>query len=198
VSEAADPGVPVATMSAQLARRLGAADFTYAEVGGTQGVLPPEYHHVRGSRVLGSGPDAFAVAASALLSWQVQLRAGVRVTASAPVAEPGIVVLLSVGAGPLRISAPCRVVYTVTEPRRRGFAYGTLPGHPERGEEAFVIEHREDGRVAISVTAFSRPASLATRAAGPLGRLIQRRVTQRYLDALAEPRCGGRLRLLRD
>lgn len=48
-------------------------------------------------------------------------------------------VLPGVGAGPLRLRAPCRVVYTVTESRRRGFAYGTLPGHPECGEEAFVI-----------------------------------------------------------
>ena len=31
--------------------------------------------------------------------------------------------------GPVR--APCRVVYVVDEPDRRGFAYGTLPGHPE-------------------------------------------------------------------
>jgi uncharacterized protein (UPF0548 family) len=175
------------TMSTQLASQLAAAELTYAEVGATQGVLPAGYHHVRASREVGHGPDAFAAAASALLGWQLQLRAGLRVTASAPVAEPGAVVLLGFGVGPFRVRAPCRVVYTVTQARRRGFGYGTLPGHPERGEEAFAVELRDDGAVAVSVTAFSRPATMAARAAGSLGLMIQRRVTGRYLDALAEP-----------
>ena len=171
-----------------MASRLALAELTYREVGATKGALPPGYHHLRRRRVIGSGRDAFATAASALLAWQVQLRAGLRVTASAPVAEPGAVVVLAVGARPLRVRAPCRVVYTVTEPRRRGFAYGTLPGHPECGEEAFMIEQRDDGSVALSVTAFSRPATVTARAAGPLGRLIQQHVTHRYLQALADRR----------
>jgi uncharacterized protein (UPF0548 family) len=171
-------------MSTQLASRLVAAKVTYAEVGATRGTLPAGYHHLRARRVVGLGPDTFAAAASALLAWQVQLRAGLRVTASAPIAWPGAVVLLGAGAGPLRVSAPCRVVYTVTEPQRRGFAYGTLPGHPESGEEAFVLEHRDDGSVEFQVTAFWRPATVAAQVAGPLGRLIQRHVTQRYLTAL--------------
>jgi uncharacterized protein (UPF0548 family) len=178
--------VPVNAMSAQLASRLAAAELTYAEVGATQGALPSGYRHLSASRVVGSGPDAFKTAASALLAWQVQLRAGLRVTASAPVAEPAAVVLLGIGPGLMRVRAPCRVVYTVTEPQRRGFAYGTLPGHPESGEEAFVVEQRADDSVALQVTAFSRPATFAARAAGPLGRLIQRKITQRYLGALAE------------
>jgi uncharacterized protein (UPF0548 family) len=173
-------------MSAQLASRLASAGLTYADVGATQGALPSGYHHLRGSRVIGSGPDDFAAAASALLAWQVHLRAGLRVTTSAAFAEPGAVVLLGAGVGPLRVRAPCRVVYTVTESRRRGFAYGTLPGHPERGEEAFMIEQGDDGSVVFSVTAFSRPASVAARAAGPLGYFVQRHVTRRYLEALVQ------------
>lgn len=177
-------------MSAQLASQLESADLTYDNVGATRGSLPPGYHHLRRSRVVGSGADAFATAESALLGWQVQLRAGLRVAASEAVIKPGAVVLLSAGAGPLQLRAPCRVVYTVTDARRRGFAYGTLPGHPERGEEAFVVEQRDNGDVVFTITAFSRPATAAARAAGPLGRLIQRYFTQRYLDALAERRTG--------
>jgi uncharacterized protein (UPF0548 family) len=107
------------------------------------------------------------------------------VTASTPTAEPGTVVLLGIGVGPLRMRAPCRVVYTITEPQRKGFAYGTLPGHPESGEEAFTISQRDDGLVVFTITAFSRPATIAARAAGPLGLLIQRHFTQAYLRALA-------------
>jgi uncharacterized protein (UPF0548 family) len=184
--------VPVESMNTQMASRLAAAELTYPEVGATKGALPAGYHHLRGSRVIGLGRDAFATAASALLGWEVQLRAGLRVTASAPVAEPGALVVLVVGAPPLQVRAPCRVVYAVTEPGRRGFAYGTLPGHPEYGEEAFIIEQWHDGSVTLSITAFSNPATLTARAAGPLGRLIQRHVTHRYLDALADRRDNRR------
>lgn len=175
-------------MSAPLASQLKSADLTYHDVGATQGALPRGYHHLRRSQLLGTGADAFAAAASAVLTWQVQLRAGLRVTASEAVAEPGAVVLLSAAAWPLQLRAPCRVVYTVTEARRHGFAYGTLPGHPERGEEAFVVEQHDDGNVVFAITAFSRPATASARAAGPLGLLIQRYLTRRYLHALTEHR----------
>jgi uncharacterized protein (UPF0548 family) len=166
------------------AARLGAAGLTYREVGQSAGVLPAGYHHQRRSTVIGSGPDVFAGAVSALLSWQVHLRAGLRVRASSARAEPGAVLILGLGAGPHRITAPCRVVYAVDEPGRRGFGYGTLPGHPECGEEAFIIERHRDGAVSFTITAFSRPASRLAILAGPAGRAIQRHTTTRYLRAL--------------
>jgi uncharacterized protein (UPF0548 family) len=172
-------------MSAELASRLGSAELTYQDVGGTRGALPTGYHHLRRSLVIGAGADVFADATAELFSWRVHLRAGLRVTASAAAADPGAVVLLAIGAGPVRISAPCRVVYAITQPRRHGFAYGTLPGHPESGEEAFMIDQRADGIVEFTITAFSRPATAMARAAGPLGRLVQQHYTQRYLRALA-------------
>jgi uncharacterized protein (UPF0548 family) len=167
-----------------VAARLSAAGLTYSEVGQSAGVLPPGYHHQSRSAAIGSGPDVFAGAASALLSWQVHLRAGLRVCASSATAEPGAVLILGLGAGPLRITAPCRVVYAIDEPDRRGFGYGTLPGHPECGEEAFIIERHADDTVSFTITAFSRPASRLAKLAGPAGRAIQRQTTARYLRAL--------------
>jgi uncharacterized protein (UPF0548 family) len=166
------------------AARLSAAGVTYREVGRTAGVLPSGYHHQRRTAAIGSGPDAFAGAVSALLSWQVHLRAGLRVCASTATAEPGAVLILGLGAGPLRITAPCRVVYAVDEPDRRGFGYGTLPGHPECGEEAFIIQRHADDTVSFTITAFSRPASRLAKVSGPAGRAIQRQTTTRYLRAL--------------
>lgn len=52
--------------------------------------------------------------------------------------------MLGIGAGILTPNAPCQVVYVLDEPDRQGFAYGTLPGQPESGEEAFVIERADD------------------------------------------------------
>jgi uncharacterized protein (UPF0548 family) len=92
--------------------------------------------------------------------------------------------MLGLGVGPLRVAAPCRVVYVVDDPRRSGFAYGTLPGHPESGEEAFIVEHHGDDMVSFTITAFSRPAARIARVAGPAGRLIQSWTTSRYLRSL--------------
>jgi uncharacterized protein (UPF0548 family) len=59
-----------------------------------------------------------------------------------------------------------------------------VPGHPECGEEAFLIDQRSDATVMVTITAFSTPAALLAKATGPAGRAIQRRITTRYLNAL--------------
>src|SRR5262245_5631134 len=65
----------------------------------------------------------------------------------AEVAEPGAVVVTGLRLGGVWVLFPCRVVWTVDEADRGGFADGTLPGHPESGEEAFVVERDEAGAV---------------------------------------------------
>lgn len=94
-------------------------------------------------------------------------------------------VVVGLGAGPLRLRAPCRIVWTREEERYAGWAYGTLPGHPQSGEESFVVHLDEEGDVWLTVTAFSRPATAAARLAGPFGRAFQRAYARR---------CGAVLR----
>ncbi|MHB1877019.1 MAG: DUF1990 family protein, partial [Streptosporangiaceae bacterium] len=161
--------------------RLADAELTYQEVGATAGGLPAGYRQLTCSVPIGHGHQVFVGAGEAVCQWQVQLRAGLHVAASTPTAVPGAVVILGVGIGPLRLQAPCRVVYAVDESRRRGFAYGTLAGHPESGEEAFIVEHHDDDTVSFMVTAFSRPATRLAKIAGPLAAVVQRRITARYL-----------------
>jgi len=83
---------------------------------------------------------------------------------------------------------PCRVVYTVNDPDRRGFAYGTLPGHPESGEDRFTVDRLADGRVELEIVAFSRADLWWSKLAAPIGRLDQSSITQRYLKALRRSR----------
>lgn len=97
---------------------------------------------------------------------------------------PGDTALLGIGLG---IKFPVRVIYVVDEPRRRGFAYGTLPGHPEDGEESWLVEHRDDDSVWITIRAFSRPANRWWWAVYPVLRVMQEYYTRRYLRALAGP-----------
>jgi uncharacterized protein (UPF0548 family) len=169
--------VTVELLTAARAAELKSAPFTYAEVGATAGALPAGYRTISRRVRLSVGFDD---AVDRLLAWRVQEASGFRVLASSARVEPDSVVVLRLG--PVKV--PCRVVYVVDEPTRQGFGYGTLPGHPESGEEAFVLDRNDDGSVSFTVTAFSRHATLLTKLGGPVGRLVQNLVTERYLGAL--------------
>ena len=80
------------------------------------------------------------------------------------------------------VAAPFRVTRVVHEPDRVGFAYGTLPGHPEVGEEAFLVR-RVGAETVFELRALSRPAFPYSLAA-PVGLLLQQRFSDRYLRAL--------------
>jgi len=179
-------GMNTQLLSAIETERLSGLDLTYPEVGRTAAELPAGYGHVQKSVDLGAGDDRFGAASAALLAWQMQRRAGVRVEPATAGVAVGTDAVLLLGFGPLAIRAPVRVVYVIDEPDRQGFAYGTLPGHPETGEEAFLLTRRADQRVRFTITAFSRPVSALARLAGPLGILTQRWVTGRYLRALRD------------
>jgi uncharacterized protein (UPF0548 family) len=161
---------------------LGALEglpLTYPEVGATaSGRLPAGYGHLHRRAQIGTGPQRFEQAAHAVMHWGMQRGAGLRVRASSEVAVVGAVVLVRMGFLP----APCRVVYTIDEPDIRGFAYGTLPGHPESGEERFVVR-RDPGTAAVfaEVSAFSRPATWWSKAGGPVVSVAQRVIAKRYL-----------------
>ncbi|HEY8590302.1 MAG TPA: DUF1990 domain-containing protein [Naasia sp.] len=154
--------------------------LTYPEQGATRdAALPQGYSHLTSVTDLGSGAAAFALASSALLSWQMHRGAGVAVQPPGAGIAPGVRVTLRWGFGPVRVSAPCEVLYLVDE-EDRGFAYGTLTGHPEVGEERFTVEHRQDDSVVLVIGAFSRPGPWWSRAAAPLSRAVQHHIVAAY------------------
>jgi uncharacterized protein (UPF0548 family) len=159
---------------------LSRQSFTYEPVGATRGTSYPEgFHHLRTDAHVGEGDAAFRTASEELMTWRMHAGAGLRVAASSTRVHEGAVVVCRLG--PLRI--PCRVVWVVDDPDTRGFGYGTLPGHPEAGEEAFVLTRQGD-EVRLTVSAYSRPGLLLTRLAGPVGRWGQRAMLRRYAAAL--------------
>ncbi|GAA1666161.1 DUF1990 domain-containing protein [Glycomyces endophyticus] len=152
----------------------------YPEVGATRGGdLPPGYRHLSRETVLDAPLHR---PAEILMTWGLHERCGLRPRASAPRAAPGVEVALRF-AGVLAI--PCQVVWAEETPDRAGFGYGSLPGHPERGEAAFLLEARGD-RTRFTVRSFSVPGTLASRLAAPAARLVQTRATGRWLTAMAE------------
>ncbi|MFE9932740.1 DUF1990 family protein [Streptomyces sp. NPDC005533] len=137
--------------------------------------LPAGYHHLDHRTRLGHGRAVFEAAGTAVTTFQAHRASGMRVRADAGAVRPGSRVVVGIGFGPLRVDAPCQVIWTAYEPHRIGFAYGTRPGHPECGEESFLVEMDPDGTVWFTVTAFSRPNSWYTRLAGPVVPFLQLR-----------------------
>ncbi|MEV5825282.1 DUF1990 domain-containing protein [Spirillospora sp. NPDC052242] len=154
---------------------MTADGFTYPEVGATRDGLRPEgYRYLRERTRVGEGPDALRAAVDAVVGLRMHRALPVRLIASGPRAEPGVDVEVTVGVGPLRLRAPCRVVWARLDERGGGFGYGTLPGHAMSGEESFAVDMDDAGAVWLTVTSFSRPATAAGRLAGPFGPLFQR------------------------
>lgn len=154
-------------------------ELSYPEVGATlAGALPAGYHHLAVERRVGARSSYDEVVAH-VLGWGLQRGAGLRVDPALATARPGLRTVL--GLGPLRV--PVEVVAVLDEQDRGGFAYGTLPGHPECGEELFSVERRSDGTWLV-IRAFSRPGRWFTRLAGPVGRIAQRVMTRRYLGSV--------------
>ena len=165
--------------------QLADAPFTYDEVGATRdGVLPAGYDHLQRSAVVGSGRAGFDRAAAAVFRWSAQRAAGLRIQADGPASTPGTVVLMTAGFRRLGLDIPCRVVWVVDQPDRRGFGYGTLPGHPESGEESFVVSLRPDGQVCYELRAFSRLATRLSRLGGPVSHRAQSLALDRYVTAI--------------
>jgi uncharacterized protein (UPF0548 family) len=149
------------------------ADLTYDQLGATEhGPLPAGYRHLRHRTWL--PPGSFTRAGEAVVTFRMHRAAGIRLAADADRAAPGVRVTTRLGIGPFGLNAPCEVVWTAEGERRIGFGYGTLPGHPARGEESFVVERDGDGRTWLAITSFSRPASRLMRLAGPIAPVFQR------------------------
>ncbi|MFG2820447.1 DUF1990 family protein [Kitasatospora sp. NPDC048365] len=161
----------------------------YPEVGAVTrpGPLPAGYNHLHHRALIGHGREVLEAAGEAVTTFRMHREAGVHVETDGARAEVGLPVRCAIGVGPLRVGAPCRVVWTAYESDRIGFSYGTLAGHPECGEEVFQVELAPDGKVWFTVTAFSRPGRWYTRLAGPLVPFLQHQYARH---------CGRTLRRL--
>ena len=159
---------------------LAHLELTYQPRGLTlDGPLPSGFHHLEVGRRLGAGDAAYRSASEALMTYAPQRGLGLRPRATARRAAVGVDVLSRL----VLLAVPCRIVWVVEGPDRTGWAYGTLEGHVESGEEGFLVERRDDGVYAV-VRAYSRPARPLTRLGGPLTWRAQRLAALGYLRAL--------------
>lgn len=155
--------------------------FTYAEVGATNTTPPSGYKIDRNRIRLGEGEATYQRAVEALKSWRHFDLGWVVIAPRGVTVEVGATVAVKARAfGTWSLNAS-RVVYVIEEPRRWGFAYGTLPDHVERGEERFLIEWLADDSVWYDILAFSRPQHPLVRLSAPLARMLQKRFARESL-----------------
>jgi len=175
---------PTAADLRSLAQSGAKESLTYAPVGMSAMAAPPTgYRLDRWSRTLGTGERCFERAVDAIRTWQVHRGAGLIVCADGPPAVDSVVAM----AAPLPvgwIEVVCRVVAVVDEADRFGFTYGTLPVHPEEGEESFTVSRTDDGAITFEIVAASRPRQLLARSFSPVARRLQAAATGRYLAAM--------------
>lgn len=164
----------------RLAERGESEPFTYREVGDSRSERAPADFAVGHVRVrVGEGIEQFHLACQAIVEWRM-FPEYVELLPAEPPLETDQCVALRMQALGLWVSMLCRIVYTIDDvypngALKFGFAYGTLPGHVERGEERFMVEWLPDDSVWYDLYAFSRPQALLAWLGMPIARNYQRR-----------------------
>jgi uncharacterized protein (UPF0548 family) len=154
-------------------------DLTYTAAGATASLPPPGYV-VDHTRIrLGEGEEVFTKAQAALRRWEHFRLGWVEAWPPETPLRPGeVVAIVARRVGVWWLNA-CRIVSVADERgpvSRYGFAYGTLPGHVEAGEERFLIEwDQASGEVGYDILAFSRPHQLVMWLGYPYMRRVQKR-----------------------
>ena len=167
------------------------APFSYDDVGATRGdAKAPAGYAVDHNRVrLGEGRETFDRAVAALYEWKMFDLGWARVVPEGAPVEVGTTVAVLARHYGFHSLNPCRISYTFEQDEgdlvRRGFAYGTLPDHGEKGEERFTVEWRRmDDSVFYDLYAFSRPNQLLAKLGYPLARHLQHRFARDSLQAM--------------
>lgn len=160
-------------------------EVNYPEVGATLSDSTPNGYYEQHQRLyIGRGQSAFDRAKEGLNTWRAHMGHGVSLYPVDTPLQDALTVLFLWGTPGFAVVAPCRVIQVVDQPQRFAFAYGTLPHHPEIGEELFEIRIDNDEQVIFTISAFSRAGLLSVRSIGPLARKLQARATKGYLASL--------------
>lgn len=162
--------------------------LTYDAVGATDGGEAPAGFVLDHNRqLLGRGESTFAQARDGIRRWRMFPAPWTAIEpADAPIARDQLVAVHIRVLGLWWLNA-ARIVYVIDEPRRFGFAYGTPPGHVERGEERFLVEWQDDDEVWYDLRAFSQPRYWMVRLGRPIARALQRRFARESKAAMAAP-----------
>jgi uncharacterized protein (UPF0548 family) len=163
--------------------RARAAKLSYAHVGST--LVPGSVRGASDRSFVQELDGSLAAATATLRDWAAHRGIGGRPHPTDAPLEVGTTLLVVAAVGPFEMAVPDRIVAVVDEPTRFGFAYGSLVGHAEAGEELFLAEQTSPGRLRLTVRVQARPATVLARIGGPVVTVLQRVAARRYLAAWA-------------
>ncbi len=152
--------------------------FSYSEIGATlHGASPSGYRNCDHNRIrLGKGEEDWEQAKELIRAWKMFDLGWARICWPETPIEPGRNVAMAASHLGFYSLNAARIVYTLNEDFRFGFAYGTRSDHAECGEERFSVDLDEQtGEVHYDLFSFSRPSHFAARLGYPYARYLQKR-----------------------
>ncbi len=159
--------------------------FSYPAVEHTRSDAPlPGFDNDFNTQVMGQGDAAWEAAKEAIRRWKMFPGGWAYVTPQPLPIRKGEVVAMAARVLGIWWLNSCRIVYVIDNEHQFGFAYGTLPGHVECGEELFMVEKLADGSVRYVLKAFSKPRHWMARLGYPLARVYQKRFVRESKAAM--------------
>lgn len=159
--------------------------FSYSEVGSTAAELTENYTIDHNCCELGTGLEIFRAAKEAMDNWEMFNIGWVELCEKRPPIIAGQTIALQIEHFGFYSLNATRIVYTIDEPNRYGFAYGTLTQHGEIGEERFTVDLDEQtNTVSYDILAMSRPSHILAKLGYPLTRYLQRRFAADSMQAM--------------
>jgi uncharacterized protein (UPF0548 family) len=159
--------------------------FSYAHIGLSMNGAPAGFNVDHNRIVIGSGELDLERAKTAIRNWEMFNFPWVKLCwPDTPIETGRTVAIVVKHLGSYSINA-CRIVYTIDETDRFGFAYGTLAEHAETGEERFTVEFdRSTGNVSYDLFAFSKPNQILAKLGYPIARYLQKRFARESKAAM--------------
>ena len=102
-----------------------------------------------------------------------------------PFVSAGTTIRVHGRVGGMKADAELRVIFAIEEPRRIGFALGTVGGSVVSGEESFLVDWYDNDEVWFTVRAFDAPLALVYKVFPPLLKRRRLQLFQRYLRAIS-------------
>jgi uncharacterized protein (UPF0548 family) len=156
--------------------------FTSAPSVKIEDKTPKGYRYDNNCILIGHGKAVFQIASEAIRQWQMFPGGWAMIHSRTTPLEVGQVVVMCAKVWGLWWLNCSRIVFTVNEPNRFGFAYGTLAHHAESGEELFQVRMDEAGQVFYEIQAFSKPRYWMARLAFPVARYHQRKFVKHSFE----------------
>ncbi len=157
--------------------------YTYPEIGASATETLSNYDNDYNHTIIGQGEQTWQNAKQALRDWAHFPSGWTKIYPIAPLKKDEVVVVM-IHLWGIWWKNSSRIVYTWDEPNKFGFAYGTLPGHFEAGEEVFWVEKNDEGEVSYHIRAFSKPRFWMARLGYPIARMYQRKFVVESLNTM--------------